>query len=101
MQQLHLFTVQRIEAQGWLFKQSGATHLAFFASNARLFATSSRHGQVRCLSLPAGASALHAVMMPCYVLPLHMSASLSTRQLSLAGLPLCTLLAGEGRDAER
>ena len=79
--------MQRIEAQGWLFKQNGATHLAFFASNSHLFATSSRHGQVRCLSLHAGASALHAVIMPCYVSPLHMSASLSTRQLSFAGLP--------------
>ncbi len=79
--------MQRIEAQGWLFKQSGTTHLAFFASNAHLFATSSRHGQVRCLSLHAGASTLHAATMPCYVLPLHMSASLSIHRLSFAGLP--------------
>ena len=60
MQPLHRFTVQRMSAQTRLFKQSGATHLAFFASNARLFATSSQHGQVRCLLLHAGASALHS-----------------------------------------
>ena len=67
--------------------RSGATHLAFFANNARLFATSSRHGQVRCLSLHTGASALHSVMMPCHMSPLNMNASLTIRQLCFAGLP--------------
>ena len=87
MQPLHRCIVQSIEAPTWLFKQSGATHLAFFANNARLFATSSRHGQVRCLSLHTGASALHSVMMPCHMSPLNMNASLTIRQLCFAGLP--------------
>ena len=93
MQPLQCLIVQRIEAPSWLFKQNGATHLAFFASNARLFATSSRHGQVRRLSLHAGASALHSVMsrasvmMPCHVSPLNMNASLTIRHLCFAGLP--------------
>ena len=80
MQPLHRSTAQSIEAQTRLFRQSGTTHLAFFASNARLFATSSQHGQVSCLSLHAGASALHSVTLPCCMLPLHMSASFNARQ---------------------
>ena len=63
VQPLHRFAVQRIEAQTRLFRQSGATHLAFFASNARLFATSSQHGQVNCLVPHVGVSALQSVVL--------------------------------------